>query len=166
MTTTTTKTINWIDLTSIWETLRAVAKKRDDQKRKFATSRYLNPDSHFHGLLAEHIFGLETGQNINLELLIEGDGGQDFPGTDVKGATYWTNPSLILFTDDALRANKYALVALDIEGKRGYLVGYATREEVQKAEIRDFGYGPRLSISADKLHDWNEEVVANLIGTI
>lgn len=136
----------WIDLSKVWQRLYDVAEERDKQKHNFASSRYWNQESHFHGLLAEYVYAVESKQEMNLELLIQGDGGKDFPETDVKGCTYWQDPWLKHPLRKPLVANRYVLVGLDIPRKRGYVVGIASKQQVKNAKVIDWGHGPQYSL--------------------
>lgn len=67
------------------------------------------------------------------------DGGEDFPGVDVKGTTL---PSLKVAAGDELKAATYAHVFVDVAGWWGYYGGYATAAALEAAPRRDFGNGP------------------------
>ena len=142
----------WIDCSEDWPALKRAAAVRDEQKRGFASSRYWNDNSHFDGLFGEQVYGTHTGQKPNLDLLIQGDGGVDFPDTNVKGCTYWRDPWLKISPEEKMTVSKYVLVALDKTRKRGYVVGYATKEEILRAQLRDWGHGKRYSIPPKSLH--------------
>jgi len=146
----------WIDLAPYWDKLRAAADARDKQKKGFSTANYMNFDSNFIGLLAEQVYAIVTGQPLNLDLIISGDGGVDFPGIDIKGNEYWDGPNagspwLVNYSDKPLRAAKYVLVGIDKKRKRGFVAGWATREDVEKAKLKNWGYGLRRSIPCHKL---------------
>lgn len=138
--------IQWVDLKPHWDALRKAADDRHNQKRKFKSSRYWNADSHFLGLLAEQVYATVTKQKVNLELIIQGDDGFDFPDTDVKGCKYWNDPWLKHPINRDLPVGKYVLVGLDVKKQRGYVVGWASKEDISQAEIVDWGYGSQRSI--------------------
>jgi hypothetical protein len=149
--------IVWTDLKPFWKSLRDCADARHSQKYGFASSKYWNTDSHFLGLLAEQIYATATNQTVNLELLINGDCGVDFPGIDVKGCKYWDDPWLKHPVSRELPVNKYVLVGLDLNNQRGYVAGWASKADIESAEIVDWGYGPQRSIHWSKLRKLSED---------
>ena len=75
----------------------------------FCISARGSPDSNFVGLCAEQVYAIETDQKVNLDLIIEGDGGSDFPDIDIKGNEHWNgpvegSPRLLNYVDKPLRA--------------------------------------------------------------
>ena len=144
--------MHWIDLAPVWDKLKAEADRRLQSKRSFVAHRCCISQGHFYGLLAEYVYGELTGQQVNFDLRSEGDGGCDFPDTDVKGCTYWKDPWLKQPVDKPVRAKNYVLVGLDIENKKGYVVGYATDEELKKARVFNWGHGDQYAIRGRDLH--------------
>lgn len=156
----TLKKWNWIDLSPPWDKLQRIATEINAIKRNSRlTLPPNNYSARFDGLCSEYVYSIVTGQKMNLDVYLSGgDGGIDFGDVDVKGNKYWNGPKkgspyLIVHTeiDLPLRAAKYVLVGLDMPGKRGYIAGWATREEVRSADIDEWGYGPRYSIPCYKL---------------
>lgn len=140
----------WHDLTPHWEELRAVADGRNQQKQNFQSSKYWNIDSHFIGLLGEQVYALEYGLGVDLELKVSGDGGCDFGRTDIKACTYWTDPFLKHPVRPKYWPDVFVLVAVDVDGKRGKLVGQATAKQLQRdGTITNFGHGNQYV-----LYDW------------
>jgi len=136
----------WKDLGKFWDTLIATASERDNQKRKFKSSRYYNEKSHFIGLCGEMTYSIITGLKPDLTLRLLGDGGLDFPDTDVKATEYWKDPYLKENPDAAFVARFYVLVAIDTIQKRGRVCGWASRTDVQNAPLKNWGQGPRRSL--------------------
>jgi hypothetical protein len=138
----------WIELAEYWSPLKQEATARNDQKRQFATSAYWTEDPHFLGLLGEKTVGLQINEEINLSLLINGDGGEDFKLVDTKGVSYWSDPWLKHDPILGFKAKFYAVVGIDTIKKRGWFAGFITQEGFRKnGRMRDWGYGPRLSLS-------------------
>lgn len=156
--------IAWVDLAPRWDEIRAYAEQRDKQKRGYRSSRYWNKESHFLGLLGELVYGISIGMEPDFTLRRGGDGGSDFPDTDVKATKYWTDPWLKVPVDSTM-VGTYALVGIDVEQRRGYVAGVFSRKEVRAALIKDWGYGPMFSLDAAPLfhqprqcpscHDWH-----------
>src|SRR5665213_993633 len=144
--------MEWTDLNPFWDISRRCAEERYKQKNDFKSTRNWNKDPHFVGLLSEHVYGKMIGQEPNLDLLIQGDSGFDFPGVDVKGCTYVNDPYLKWIPSAPLVADTYVLVVIDLNKRRGMVKGYATRAEVAAAPLIDWGYGDRFSIQGNLLH--------------
>ncbi|NAL77289.1 hypothetical protein DYY65_03430 [Nitrososphaera sp. AFS] len=134
-----------------WNVLEAASELRDNQKRGFASSRYWNDKGHFIGLLGEMVYAIKTGQEINLDLIIYGDGGIDFRDVDVKSSPYWRSPYLLIPVGKPMRVNNYVLVGIDIPNKRGYIIGWATKEDILVAERVNFGYGESYRLTSNQL---------------
>lgn len=149
--------MNWINVAPFWEELGNLADARDRQKRGFASTRQWNDESHFVGLLAEQIYALHKGLQIDKRLLINGDRGIDFPGVDVKGCRYWRDPWLKHPVGKKLTVGTYVLVALDLDLRRGYLAGYATSKELLCAPVVNWGHGRQYSLCAKSLHLFEAE---------
>lgn len=127
------------------------------EKRDYPTARYYTPDPHFIGKIAEFVYAKLTGQvhKVNMDWIYgHGDGGTDFDnGEDVKGTQSW---DYLIVNIGPLRALTYVAVKVVTSAQVGYVAGWATREEVESAEKKDFGYGPRYGIPFSELHDMNE----------
>lgn len=133
--------MRWVDLRFCWEQLAAAAAARDAQKRGYASSRYWNQDSHFHGLLGEAVVGKLIGASPRLNLVAEGDGGSDFPFTDVKTATFLRDPHLKHPVGATHWPEFFVLVALDVDHQRGVLAGYATKAMLlHGGSVRNYGH--------------------------
>lgn len=96
----------------------------------------------------------------------DGDGGSDFPDTDVKATKYWDDPWLKVPVG-TVKVSTYVLVGIDVPRKRGYVARIFSAREVRSAPVKDWGYGPMLSLSAEpetpsypprecpSCHDWH-----------
>jgi hypothetical protein len=69
----------------------------------------------------------------------------------VKATKYWRNPYLLWTEGQPLKASSYVLVAIDVEKRRGRVVGYASRSMVASARLKDFGHGPRRMLYSGEL---------------
>lgn len=146
------------DLSKWWWFLEKLAKQRDDQKRGFSSCRLWNNSPDLVGLCGEAIFAMHYGKRINRELLINGDNGEDFEGVDVKTSTFISDPYLKHPVGAKHWPPFFVLAAMDIQAKKGCLVGWATREELRAAKTIDWGYGPQHSIPGNELNSLNEFV--------
>jgi hypothetical protein len=147
--------MEWIDLSPYWEKSKDTSSKRA-KKKCYESTKALKEEGHFLGLLGEHAVGFKFGLEVNHSVMPEGDGGEDFPGWDVKGVTYWKNPDLKHNLDKPLNADFYILVGIDVLKKRGWIPGFATREELRSAPLKNYGYGDRLSLNYKVLHPIKE----------
>lgn len=149
---------NWLDLSPHWLTIERLAQKRHNQKEAFESSRHWTKknNTHFCGLCGEVIVAIKAGLKVDRELRVNGDPGFDFneDGTlyDVKTSTYWNSPHLKEFTDSNKRPDVYILVALDLNKKRGRVVGWVLWSQLQRAKKRDYKYGPRLSVTESEIN--------------
>lgn len=144
----------WHDLSGCWDELKAVAEERNAQKSGFRSSRYWNAESHFLGLLGEQVYALEHGLAVDKALRLNGDGGTDFGSVDVKTTKYWQYPILKHPVQAQMRADRYALVGIDIDRQRGMLIGEVTADRLRRGKIEDFGYGPQYTLDEYEItHD-------------
>ncbi len=135
----------WIDISPYWNELEKIASERDSQKRAFATSRYFNNKSHFVGLLGEKVYCLCRGTQMDISLKIKGDDGKDiqdpFLGeVEVKTSTFFSDPDLKHPVNSKHWPSIFALVVLDLENKKGALVGYTSLDKLKQKQ-KDYGYG-------------------------
>ena len=149
---------NWIDLNEVWDFLKTHAQKRDSQKRNYkSTKNWSKYSTHFIGLLSEYVFGKTYGYEVNLDLLQAGDKGFDFNTPygkiDVKGTQYYKDPILKQYPKPKHWSDRYYLVGIDVNNKKGKVFGWASRDQMMKAKKIDYGYGPQLSIHYKDLHE-------------
>lgn len=152
----------WFDLKENWEELQSIAASRDAQKKDYKSTKnwsYGN-STHFLGLAAEATFSCYTGIEFDRRLTNVGDPGYDFiingKTIDVKGTQYFNDPHLKQYPTPKIWVDYYVLVGIDIAGKRAKICGYATKEEMQNAELRSYGYGPQRVIECKNLHKIEE----------
>lgn len=132
-----------------WQEMQRAAAAKDEVSNRVEWTRRWNPRFNLLGEVGEELFSRVTGLPRHSHF---GDGGEDFPGVDVKATSHWQSPRLLRLETDPLRAELFALTAVDIVGHRARYVGYATRDELVAAEIQEYGYGPTRTILAQHLH--------------
>lgn len=143
-------TPDWIDLSPRWARIESLARARNEQKRGYESAQYFNGvDTNFIGLCGENLVSIVTGLPINEELLVDGDGGKDFPFTNTKATQYWHDPWLKEFQNPKHKLAFYILAAVDLEQRRGWLPGFATGRALFAAPLLDWGYGARHSLRWD-----------------
>jgi hypothetical protein len=133
-----------------WAELEAQALEKDRLSDSVSWTRRWSPEFNLLGEVGEETYARILGVNRTSHF---GDGGQDFPGVDVKATSRWQKPRLLRLVGDLLRASFYCLVAVDLTGQRARYVGYATRKELEEAKALEYGYGPTRTIFADALHE-------------
>lgn len=146
----------WWNLASMWDDLLALGNERDQQKKQYASTRNWSTEStHFLGLVAEQVFSLETGINLDTVLRVAGDGGKDFEYDsvrfDIKGTQYYRDPHLKQNRNAKHWADCFVLAGINVPAKQGRIFGWETRETLQAAPFVDYGYGQRHSLSAAQL---------------
>ena len=140
-----------IDLAPYWDDIKRLADERHEQKVRYKSTRQYNPHTHFVGLLGETVFAIASNLETDTELKIKGDDGKDFVHeilgrVDIKTSTYYNDPILKEFTNRQIHSDAEVLVALDMQNKKGAVVGYATKQEVLNANTQNFGYGDMYAI--------------------
>lgn len=156
------ETSGWINLTFIWGDLERIAAQRDAQKQNYKSTKNWSAgnSTHFLGLVAEAAFSVYSGMDFDESLNAEGDPGYDFivdgKTIDVKGTQYFNDPHLKQYPNPKTWADYYVLVGIDIAQKRAKIFGHATKEEMQNASLRDYGYGPQRVIGCSELHKIEE----------
>lgn len=146
--------MEWTDLRPHWPRIEREANRRESEKRRFLSTRQWNAQhTHLPGLAGEQVFALVAGVEVDWAARVQGDGGMDFPDLklDVKTTLHWTDPWLRVSKQEKMVAQWYALVALDLHGRRGFVVGYCHKQDVLGAEVKDMGYGPSYVLPADRL---------------
>lgn len=134
-----------------WSMFEQRAAERDAVSNRVEWTRRWSESFNLLGVVGEALFGELTGQERSDRF---GDGGEDFPGVDVKATSHHKNPRLLRLATDPLRAEYFALVAVNLEIKRARYVGYATREALAQAPQFEYGYGPtRTLFEEDLLRD-------------
>lgn len=131
---------------SEWAKIQARAAGNDIESAKASNTRVWNPDHNLIGAFAEWVYAKDFHLPWNESTKL-GDGGEDFPGVDVKGTSHHENPWLKRFATDPLKAPFYALVAVNLDRCEGRYVGWATRSELQLAELKDYGHGPTRTLT-------------------
>lgn len=152
----------WINMAPYWDELQTIAASRDAQKKSYKSTKNWSTgnSTHFLGLVAEAAFSCYTGLDLNKSLSPSGDLGYDFiingRTVDVKGTQYFNDPHLKQYPTPKVWVDYYFLVGIDIAQKRAKIFGYATREEIQNATMKDYGYGPQRVVECKDLHTMEE----------
>lgn len=133
-----------------WQEMTERAGRLDTLSQSATNTRRWSPDFNLLGCLGEALYAMLSGHEMNKRIEIR-DGGTDFPGVDVKATSHWQAPRLLRLATDPLKADRYVLVAVDLEGRRARLVGQATREMLRAAEVREYGHGPTRTLHEGEL---------------
>jgi hypothetical protein len=110
-----------------WVVLLSEAKVKDARSAQAHWTRVWAKDFNLRGLMGEWLYSKLTGIPRKRGF---GDGGEDFPGVDVKTSSYLVTPWLRHPATEPLRTRYYALVAADTEQRLCRYVGYATADEL------------------------------------
>jgi hypothetical protein len=161
-----------VDLTPYWDGIVETAQSRKSQKNSYLSTKQWARDesTHLIGLCGEATFAVVTGLLIDGDLLINGDPGYDFEyfdngvrvTFDIKSSPY-PKPHLLEFVNKELKADYYVLVTIDLKNKQGKILGWVSKEQFLKAEVRDFGRGPRLSFNLSELMEMGQTGVPNFL---
>jgi hypothetical protein len=140
-----------------WARVRRETRRRDALSAMAANTHRWNLRHNLMGVAGEAFFSQVCGHPWN-----EGgpilDGGTDFPGVDVKASRHLHAPTLVK-APGSVKAPVYALVAFDLDHKRGRLVGYATRRMLAEAPVTENSYGPVHTLSEAELLSADEVLV-------
>ena len=128
--------------------LKEIAARRNDGKVEYNSSLYMNPKSHYLGVLGEWCLSQLTGIPFDENEYAAGDGGSDFHLVDVKGSSYWRSPDLKLFEKDLESTSDYfALAAVNEPLKQVRYVGFISKADFKSKMItKNYGHGKRLVI--------------------
>lgn len=100
--------------------------------------------SHHTGLFGEIAFALETGMQPDMILKPYGDGGEDFPGIDIK-STWSHRPTANKLIENCYKKDKmtkyYVQANIDFENKSVVLVGWCTRQDLCSGAVVNYGKG-------------------------
>lgn len=141
-----------------FEEIKRIAAERQAQKASYASTKRWSGkySTDLLGVYGEAIVSELIGLPIDVSLRANGDPGYDFVKDgvkyDVKATKYELGCHLLEFVEKELVADFYILVYVNIQKRLGRVLGWASKTELYHAEIKDFGYGPRLSIAAKDLH--------------
>lgn len=123
---------------------RETADAMDNQKRP---PKHFNSDARYIGMLGEIAYGKESGQEVNCELMIMGDGGTDFPGgVDVKTSTFVSDPHLKHYANPNHWPEWFVLVVVPRSYDKYRIAGHASKAQMLAADIADYGYGDQYYI--------------------
>lgn len=161
---------SWVDLAPFWDMLEEAGKKRDAQKRGYKSTRLWTGSPSVTGLLGEQVYALVTDQSVDLTLRKSGDNGPDFPdGVDVKATPNWQAPELWLnaplpSTGKKATVAAFALVALDMDGRRGALIGVVPRGWCARAPVTSTPNGDKHILTASQVIELDRRMRAVALG--
>lgn len=145
---------------NLWgEVISDEGQARHEAHKHHASSRPLSDDYELVGLAGETAFGMLTGKMPDLERRLEGDAGIDFIipmrfSVDVKTARKAYH---LIHEKGKKFADIYVLAEYDDETKKARLIGWEWGRTLQKAPVKDFGYGiENHYIPASKLKPMDE----------
>ena len=130
--------------------LELLASAIDELSERAANTRRFGESFNLKGKYGEHHHEVITGIPMNREIKIS-DGGEDFPGIDVKASARWDDPLLLHPVGDPLKAPVYFLVRVDPQRQLMQGLGYATRKAFAAAPTRDLGHGRMRCLRPDQL---------------
>ena len=134
--------------------IRKIANEREKIHENHASSRPLSDDYEYVGLKGEEQFAKEFDLELDRELRPGGDKGIDFitivGRIDVKTAR---KPYNLIVEEDKVKADIYVLAIYRDYDDDAVLLGWAFKDEVLNAPVKDFGYGiMNHYISRKELH--------------
>ena len=127
--------------------IEQVGRQREEQKRKFQSSRLWRGEhsTHIIGIAGEVIAATVLHKQIDITLNINGDGGTDLWGNiDVKTSSYW--PPILKHPVKSNRWPDYfCLVYFNEKKCFGCFIGMVTKEALMKGKVEQFGEGKPLN---------------------
>ena len=159
-----------IDLSPYKRKIESAAKKRESQKKGYASSRQWSKQAtNLTGIKGEYAFHLCTGLPIDLSLNAHGDFGADFTYEgilyDIKTTLYQgSNPALLEMPGKKLVPHVYVLVRInDWEAK---IIGFATKKQMRHSQKRDFSNGDRLSVLESEMKELGQDTIPPLVPSV
>jgi hypothetical protein len=149
---------DWMDLQRHISSCERLAQERDKRKKNYRSTKHWTKETstHFIGCVAEAGYCKATTHPMVIDAGIYGDNGTDFIENcltyQVKGARYWQDPDLKEDIAPKVWSDVYVLVAVR-DHRYAKVVGWATKEQMQNAPIRDYGYGPRRHLTYRRLRE-------------
>ncbi len=146
----------WVDLSGRWDEI----KKHSDEMECHVKKKYKDGYLDWSGrnflisIAGEFAYGIWKGEEPNLELLKEGDGGTDFPGgVNVKATPANKAPHLLLPEHEKITAKFYVLVSVEVEHKRARIWGWAPGDEIAATPVKPYSKRriPTRAIPSSKL---------------
>ena len=126
------------------EQIEREAAKRGRLHKKHKSRRALSDNYEFVGLCGEREFAIMFDLPMDLRLRPKGDGGIDFvleDGRTVDVKTFRKAYNLLVEKSKASRCADILVLAQFHEGDDVELLGWATKDEIHAAPVKDFGYG-------------------------
>lgn len=149
-----------IDLSPKSKTISSFAEKRENQKRRYRTSRQWSKQAtNLTGLKGEFAFSFCTGIPVDTGLHLRGDWGADFIyegiSYDIKSTISKSpDPALLEMPQKKLSSHVYVLIRINEWDAK--ILGWATKRQMRHSQKRDFGKGERLSIHESELRSMGQ----------
>ena len=144
---------------SIFDYCIALAKKRESKWSKKLKQNYhktiFNRNYELIGLLGEIIYGLYSGELLDVKQYQSGDDGADFnKRVQVKTSEVIKAKYLIEYTDkDFSKFDYFVMVLVDLENKSGYVKSWiSTKDFLKRKTVMDFGYGKRYAMKIEEMN--------------
>ena len=143
-----------ISIESVYDLAVKIAEERHNQKKTYKSHLKLSDNYELVGVLGEMVFSLLIQEKMDVDLKENGDDGFDFKSINIKSSEEHKAKHLIEFVDKKFDGY-YVFIILNLEGKYGYVKGFIHSKIFREiAEIKNFGYGDRLSLELCKLNEW------------
>ena len=159
-----------IDLSPYKKDIESAAKKRESQKKGYASSRQWSKQAtNLTGIKGEYAFHLCTGLPIDLSLNAHGDSGADFIYEDIlydiKTTLYQgNNPALLEMPGKKLIPHVYVLMR--VSDWKARVIGYATKKQMRNSHQRDFSNGDRLSVLESEMKELKQDTIPPLVPSV
>lgn len=154
------RSTTWIELSPWWSKIQARAKTLTGGRSSERWRTWGGGDAppELIGVAGEVTYAIALGLSAERALKRDHDapdGGTDFGITDVKSIRHGqTQPFLSLPVDDAEKptlAQRFALVSVDVETRRGHYLGSTSRERLLAAPVRHWSHVSTHSLPAADL---------------
>jgi hypothetical protein len=136
--------------------IRRVGEGRAATHRGFTSQRVMNPQHDIIGAAGECLLSILTGHPWERNVKLTNDGGEDFPGTDVKSRAAphaRLTRTLVHSADGGLHGwvDFYALVIVQDDLTAWRYAGWHTGAFLAAAPQRDYGHGPVCALRESQL---------------
>lgn len=143
----------WYSITDeMMDEIEPIAEGRDRLSDAASNTRRWTSNFNLTGLVGEKLYSHLTGIPYNQEIKL-GDGGEDFPGVDVKTTKTTGRGVLRAPLNFKFRAEYYVLVCWEPERRRARIAGWCTRQEFREAPKIKGKFGMHYALPETKLHE-------------
>jgi hypothetical protein len=133
-----------------------IADERSAQKEALVgKGRVFSKNYQIVGILGELAYSIVTGEPMDSKQRLLGDGGTDFSGgINIKSGEVGKTKYLIEDIDKLGHVDIYILVVVNLGKITGEIIGWIDYQGLREgSRVKDFGYGDRLALPIDELHD-------------